>query len=64
MLLFGIFCIIVTCLVCPPLIIAYLSPFIIMIGAILFGALRNKIKYGYWEPWSHREELEKKGIIY
>lgn len=61
-MIFLIFVTICICIIYPGLIIIILSPFIIMLGAILIHAIKNKINTGYWCPWEHREELKKKGI--
>lgn len=62
MILFGLFVLICMCIMYPSVIIIYLSPFIIMFLMILYEPIKNKIKYGYFNPWEHREELRKKGF--
>ena len=62
MWLFVIFCIILSCCECPPLILVYASPWIIGLIYLAIYAIRLKIKTGYFFPWEHREELKKKGI--
>ena len=62
MILFGLFILICTCILDPTMILIVLSPFIVLILVILYEAIKNKIKYGYFMPWEHREELRKKGF--
>ncbi len=63
-MIFLIFVTICICIIYPGLTVIILSPFIIMLGAILIYAIKNKITTGYWCPWEHREELKKKGKKY
>ena len=60
MILFGLFVLICMCIMHPEMILGFLSPFIVLILVILYEAIKNKIKYGYFMPWEHREELRKK----
>jgi hypothetical protein len=62
MILFGFFCLIVACATCPLIIVPLVAPFIYMIGGALAHGIYYKIKYGYFLPWEHRDELKKKGI--
>lgn len=62
MILFGLFVLICMCIMHPAMILGFFSPFIILILVILYGLIKNKIKFGYYMPWEHREELRKKGF--
>lgn len=61
-MLFLLFITLILCITYPLVAIPILSPLIIMFLAIGVHAIKNKIRTGYYDPTSHREELKKKGI--